>query len=170
MRIEIDYSDLEKLEGVVSELADRFSDLTPFWNDFAEALLTSALIDVFETEGGGAWAPLDPSYAAEKALTHPGASVLVREGHYFAAATSVGHPGNIFEASPTELIYGIDGSYFESTFGENYPERHELGIGVSQRAVFGVLATDAELEARLSELLDNWSTVEIAEVSKNGSR
>ena len=33
----------------------------------------------------------------------------------------------------------MSGAYFESRFGENYPEQHEEGLGVTQRPVFGLV-------------------------------
>lgn len=158
--IDIDYSDLSKLEVFVSEMERRFSDLTPFWNDFAAELVSNRTREVFGTEGYGTWDPLDPAYAEAKAETHPGRGVLQRTGTYLAAATEVEHPGNIFVATPTEMMYGVNAAYFVSQFGENYPERHELGLGVSERVVFGLLV-DAALDAEISGLLEQWSADEV---------
>lgn len=159
--IDIDYSELSQLEVFVSDLEARFSDLTPFWNDFAAELVSNRAREVFSTEGYGTWAPLHPAYAEAKAETHPGRGVLQRTGTYLAAATEVEHPGNVFVATPTEMLYGVDADYFVSQFGENYPERHELGLGVSERLVFGLLV-DAELDTEISSLLEQWSADEVA--------
>lgn len=160
--IDIDYSELSQLAVFVSELEARFSDLTPFWNDFAAELVSNRAREVFSTEGYGAWDPLHPAYAEAKAETHPGRGVLQRTGTYLAAATEVEHPGNVFVATPTEMLYGVDADYFVSQFGENYPERHELGLGVSERLVFGLLV-DAELDTEISSLLEQWSADEVSE-------
>lgn len=160
--INIDYSELTQLDIFVSDLEQRFSDLTPFWNDFATGLISGRAREVFGTEGYGTWAPLHPAYAQAKAETHPGLGVLQRTGTYLAAATEVEHPGNVFVATPTEMTYGVDAEYFTSQFGENYPERHELGLGVSKRQVFGLLA-DADLDAAISGLLEQWSAESVSE-------
>ena len=159
--IAIDDSDITQLDVFVSDLEARFSDLTPFWNDFAAEFVANRAREVFSTEGYGTWAPLDPAYAAAKAETHPGRGVLQRTGTYLAAATEVEHPGNVFVATPTEMVYGVDADYFVSQFGENYPERHELGLGVSERLVFELLV-DAELDTEISNLLEQWSADEVA--------
>ena len=158
--ITIDDSGITQLGVFVSELERRFSDLTPFWNDFAAELLAEQTREVFATEGHGTWDPLDPAYAAAKAETHPGRGVLQRTGTYLAAATEVAHPGNVFVATPTEMTFGVDAAYFVSQFGENYPERHELGLGVSERVVFGLLV-DAEVDTAIAHLLEQWSSDEI---------
>lgn len=158
--IVIDDSGITQLGVFVSELERRFSDLTPFWNDFAAELLAEQTREVFATEGYGAWAPLAPAYAAAKAETHPGRGVLQRTGTYLAAATEVSHPGNVFVATPTEMTFGVDAAYFVSQFGENYPERHELGLGVSERVVFGLLV-DAAVDTEISAVLEQWSADEI---------
>ena len=160
--INIDYSELTQLDIFVSELERRFADLTPFWNDFAAGLVSDRVREVFGTEGYGTWDPLNPAYAEAKAETHPGLGVLQRTGTYLAAASEVGHPGNVFFATPTEMTYGVDAEYFTSQFGENYPERHELGLGVSERQVFGLLA-DADLDAAISDLLEQWSAELVSE-------
>lgn len=161
--IDIDYSDLSKLEVFLSDLARRFSDLTPFWNDSAAGLVSDRVAEVFGTEGHGTWDPLNPAYVEAKAETYPGRGILEQTGTYLAAATDIAHPGNVFVATPTEMVYGIDAGYFVSRFGENYPERHELGLGVSERVVFELLA-DAGLDAEIAGLLEQWSGEEVSEV------
>ena len=160
--IAIDDSGITQLGVFVSELERRFSDLTPFWNDFAAEWIADQTRDIFETEGSGTWVPLDPAYAAAKAETHPGRGVLQRTGTYLAAATEVAHPGNVFVATPTEMTFGVDAAYFVSQFGENYPERHELGLGVNERLVFGLLV-DAGLDTAIASLLEQWASDEIVD-------
>ena len=161
--IDIDYSDIEKLEAHLSDLARRFSDLTPFWNDFAVDLLPTKVREVFRTEGYGTWPALDPAYARAKAAAYPGKGILRRTDAYFQASSEVSHPGNVFLATPTELVFGVGGSYFEAVAGENYPERREEGRGVDARPVYGLLAESADFDAEISKLLDTWSADEISE-------
>jgi len=60
----------------------------------------------FESEGawGGAqWAPLSPAYAAEKARTHPGKSISIRDGTLRRAASEMRR-----EVTPRTLTMWID--------------------------------------------------------------
>ena len=166
MRVNIDYSDLHTFHAYLDALDSRLSDLTPFWRDDAAPLIQGEIAEVFLTEGRGEWADLHPDYAARKEQTHPGKTILRRDDHYITAATSTSHPANIFETTQTEMVYGIDGGWFDSRFGYDYPSAHELGIGVSQREVFGKLTETGELDANIARLLDKWSVEEIAEVER----
>ena len=164
--INIDYSDLSRLKALVSDLERRLSDLTPFWNDFAVDVLLTKVREVFRTEGYGTWAALDPVYAAEKAIEFPGKGILRRTDRYFQASSEVGHPGNVFVATPMELVVGVGGDYFEAVAGENYPERHEEGRGVAARPVYGLLAESPDFDTEFSRLLDTWSADEISEAER----
>ena len=164
--IDIDSPDLQQLALAVSDLERRFSDYTGFWNDFAVELVVTRLREVFDTEGYGTWSALDPAYAEAKAGSHPGQGILQRSGAYREAATTVGHPGNVLALTPTVLMLGVGESYIEALAGDNYPERHELGLGVSERQVFGLLADDVSFDSEISELLDRWSSDEISEVER----
>ena len=166
MPIQIDFSDLQKLNAFLRDVERRLSNYTPFWNDFAAPLVAGELAEVFLTEGRGEWDALHPAYAAVKEQTHPGKTILRRDDNYIQAATSAAHPGNIFEVTPTEMTWGIDGGWFDSRFGDNYPERHELGLGVPQRQVFGKLTETGELDANIARLLDKWHREEIAEAER----
>lgn len=80
-------------------------DLRPFW-----PLLVPVFIgwmrDQFSSEGGWGgqqWAPLSPAYAVEKARTHPGRSILIREGDLRRAASEPRR-----EATPRTLTLWID--------------------------------------------------------------
>ena len=166
MPFQIDFSDSQKLNAFLRDVERRLSNYTPFWNDYAAPLVAGELAEVFLTEGRGEWDGLNPAYAAAKEQTHPGKTILRRDDNYIGAATSAAHPGNIFEVSPTEMTWGIDGGWFDSRFGDNYPERHELGLGVPQREVFGKLTETGELDANITRLLEKWQREEIAEVER----
>ena len=166
MRINIDFSDLQKFRAYFDELDRRLSDYTRFWKDDAAPLVQGEVSEIFLTEGRGEWEPLREPYASWKAENYPGKTILRRDDHYIRAATSTSHPANIFETTPTEMVYGIDGGWFDSRFGDNYPERHELGLGVPQREVFGKLTETGELDANIARLLNKWAVEEIAEVER----
>ena len=118
------------------------------------------------------WKDLDPLYAARKAVAHPGKGILRRSDVYFEAATSLNHPGNLAEFGPTEMVLGIDGAYFESKFGANYPAIHESGHeegNLSSRSVYELIVAGERFEERLGQLGDRWVTEEI-EVETRKSR
>ena len=163
----IDGSDLQKADALFREISKRLSNLTPFWNNFAAPLIAGEIAEIFLTEGRGEWDNLDPAYAARKAITHPGKTILRRDDNYIQAATSAAHPGNIFETTPDSMVWGVDGGWFDSRFGYNYPEGHELGLGsLPQREVFGKLTETGELDANFARLGEKWATEEIAEVER----
>ena len=108
---------------------------------------------------------LHPAYAAEKAITHPGKTILRRDDNYIQAATSTAHPGNISHFGPSEMIWGVDGGYFEAVYGENYPEQHELGTErLPARPVFALISVGGRLDENIEKLTEKWVREEIAEV------
>ena len=163
MPFDLDSSDSLKLNAFFNDVERRLTNYIPFWDKYQTPLVQGEVSEIFLTEGRGEWADLDPDYAARKAISHPGKTILRREDNYIRAATSTSHPGNHYERTDTEMSYGIDGGWFDSRFGDNYPERHELGIGVAQRQVWGKLTETGELDANTSRLLEKWHREEIAE-------
>ena len=162
--LNIDFSQVVRLEVRLTELQRRLGDLSSFFKGFAERHLEPSTERVFTTEGYGMWPELDPKYAARKSITHPGQSILRRDDAYFDAATTIGHPGNVLEVSPTELVYGVSGGYFQSSFGYNYPEAHEEGIGQKPRPVFRSLAASPEIQNLYATALEAWASEQIQEV------
>ena len=158
--------DLLKLQGFLNTLERQITDYTRLWSDFIAPLVIGEIAEVFETEGRGEWPPLHPQYAAEKEITHPGKTILRREDNYIQAATSTSHPGNIARFSPTEMVWGVDGGYFEAAYGENYPERHETGDGVPTRPVFDLILVGGRLDENIEKLSEKWAREEIAEVER----
>lgn len=158
--------DLLRLQGYLNELETKLTDYTRLWSDFITPLVIGEIAEVFETEGRGEWPPLHPVYAAEKEITHPGKTILRRDDNYIQAATSTAHPGNISRFSPTEMVWGVDGGYFEAVYGENYPEKHETGDGVPTRPVFDLITVGGRLDENIEKLTEKWAREEIAEVER----
>lgn len=156
--------DIQRLHAYLNEVEDRLTDRTRLFSDFIAPLVTGEIAEVFETEGRGEWPPLHPVYAAEKEITHPGKTILRRDDNYIQAATSTGHPGNIAHFGPSEMIWGVDGGYFEAVYGENYPEKHELGEGLPARPVFALITVGGRLDENIEKLTEKWVREEIAEV------
>ena len=162
--LNIDFSQVVRLEVRLTELQRRLGDLSSFFKGFAERHLEPSTERVFTTEGYGMWPELDPKYAARKSITHPGQTILRRDDAYFDAATTIGHGGNVLEVSPTELVYGVSGGYFQSSFGYNYPLAHEEGIGQKERPVFRLLAASPEIQNLYATALETWASEQIQEV------
>ena len=160
--IEIDHL---RLQGYLNDLETQLTDYTRLWSDFIAPLVAGEIAEVFETEGRGEWPPLSPEYEAEKAITHPGKTILRRDDNYIQAATSTSHPGNIARFSSSEMIWGVNGGYFEAVYGENYPEDHELGTDrLPARPVFDLILVGGRLDENIEQLTEKWAREEIAEV------
>ena len=158
----IDASDITRFGSELGELGRKLSDLTGFHRSFAAKDLSDAVRRVFDT---ASWPPLSPAYRRQKSKTHPGKPILRRDDAYFAAATEVGHPGNLLHAGRRELVYGVRGSYFEGIAGYNYPFGHEEGLGaLPERPVFRTLAIDPQTETLYATALEAWARDVIEDV------
>ena len=82
------------------------------------------------------------------------------------ASTITAHPGNIAHFGPSEMIWGIDGGYFEAVYGENYSEKHETGDGVPWRPVYDLITVGGRLDENIEQLTEKWVSEEIAEVEQ----
>ena len=159
--------DLLRLQGYLNQLETQLTDYTRLWSDFIAPLVAGEIAEVFETEGRGEWPPLHPAYAAEKEITHPGKTILRRDDNYIQAATSTRHPGNIARFTHTDMVWGVDGGYFEAVYGENYPENHELGTDrLPARPVFELVGVGGRLDENIEQLTEKWGREEIAEVER----
>ena len=160
--VDINFDSLLRTEVFIRGLDQRLQDYRRFWTDYTAPFVFNEIDDIFDTGGRGLWADLDPLYAARKAVTHPSQGILRRDDTYMEAATSLNHPGNIAEFGATEMVLGVSGDYFESTFGANYPALHEEGEGDASRPVYELIAAGAAFEERISQLGEKWQREEIA--------
>ena len=164
--IEVRIDGLSKLQAYITELEHQLTDRTRLFSDFIAPLVAGEIAEVFETEGRGEWLPLNPEYEAAKAITHPGKTMLRRDDNYIQAATSTSHPGNIARFGPSEMIWGVNGGYFEAIYGENYPEKHETGEWLPARPVFELITVGGRLDENIEQLTEKWAREEIAEVER----
>ena len=90
----------------LNRIAAFLLDLRPFWPKVVPVFIAWMRAQ-FETEGafawGQPWAPLSPSYAAWKAIAHPGKGILIAEGDLRRAASNP-----IRRATPSSLTLTID--------------------------------------------------------------
>jgi hypothetical protein len=98
------------------------SDLRGYW-PLLVPVVHSWSKQQFESEGewgGQQWAPLSPQYAAEKAQSHPGRSILIRDGDMRRAASQMRR-----EQTPRTLVMWIDDpkAPLHQEGGDNLPAR-----------------------------------------------
>ena len=163
--VDINFDSVLRTEAFISEISSTLGDFRRFFTDYVTPFTLGEIDDIFETGGRGQWAALDPLYAIQKSRAFPGKGILRRDDTYFDAATSLSHPGNIAEFGPTEMVLGVSGTYFESTFGANYPALHEEGNdeqNLSARPVYELIAAGERFEQRIAQLGEKWQREEIA--------
>ena len=168
--LDINFDSLLRTEVFISGISSTLSDFRRFLTDYVVPLTFGEIDDIFHTGGHGLWKNLDPLYAKRKAVTHPGKGILRRDDTYMEAATNPSHPGSIAEFGPTELVLGVSGDYFESTFGANYPALHEEGNdeqNLSARPVYELIAAGERFEGRISQLGEEWQREEIAALERS---
>ena len=168
--VDINFESLLRTEVLISGFSSTLSDFRRFFTDFVTPFTYAEIDDIFDTGGRGLWKNLDPLYAARKSVTHPGKGILRHDDTYMEAATSPNHPGSIAEFGPTELVLGVSGAYFESTFGANYPALHEEGNdeqNLSARPVYELIAAGERFEERISQLGEKWQREEIAAAERS---
>lgn len=164
--LDINFDTFLRVEALVERIGTRLQDATPLWRDYVTPFTVGEIDDIFETGGRGAWAHLDPIYAARKAVIHPGKGILEREGTYREAATTPGHPGSLVEVSQTELVVGVRPSAFEA----NYPAIHESGHeegNLSARPVYELIVAGERFEERMAQLGEKWQSEEIAAAERS---
>ena len=159
--LDINFDTLLRTEVFISGISSGLSDFRRFFTDYLAPFTYSEIDDIFETEGRGLWADLDPLYAIQKSRAFPGKGILEREGTYREAATGPSHPGSLVEVSQTELVVGVRPSAFEA----NYPAIHEEGNeegNLSARPVYELIAAGAQFSEQVAQLGEKWQSEEIA--------
>ena len=155
--VDINFDTLLRAEALVERIGASLQNYTRFWMDYVTPFTLGEIDDIFETGGRGAWAHLDPLYAARKAVSHPGKGILRRSDVYFQAATSLNHPGNLAEFGPTEMVLGVSGSTVE------HAVFHEEGTeDLSARPVYELIAAGERFEQQMAQLGEKWQSEEIA--------
>ena len=148
MNLRIDFQDLIGVRSFLGGISDRLTDLRKFWADYVSPYTYSEIEETFESEGRGEWDELNPIYAAKKAITHPGKTILRRNDVYFQAATTATHADSVTEIDLLSLTLGVS---------TEYAFYHEEGRGVPQRAVYELISTLLSFDRDLSELGEDYT-------------
>ena len=118
-----------QVSAMLSRTTDKIHDLAPYWATVT-VLLQSLVKEQFDTEGGrtGGWAPLSPSYAADKARRFGAQPILVATGKLrdslvggSAISRQVGNESLEFGTSVPYGIYHQKGT-------QNMPQRKILDL------------------------------------------
>ena len=144
--IDINYDTLLQIQVFVSNIDAQLQDRKRFWTQYVAPFAYGEIDDIFDSGGRGLWPDLDPIYAAQKAVTHPGQGILRRDDTYYKAATGPNRAGSIYDVGATELVIGVSGASVE------YAAYHEEGRGVSGRPVYELIAAGERFEERLGQL------------------
>lgn len=155
----INFDALLRLGVFISNIEASLRDQSRFWAQYVAPFTYGEIDDIFYTEGRGLWPELDPIYAAQKAVTHPGQGILRREDAYYRAATGPNRTGSVYDVSPTELVIGTT---------VEHAAYHEEGRGVPGRPVYELIAAGERFEERLGQLGEKYQQETIT--SLGGSR
>lgn len=110
------------------------NNLQPFFRSEGSRIVYNEIREAFDSEGYGAWPPLDIDYARRKQRLAPGKPILQFSGAYFRAATRQNALGSRRRVRRNSLEIGVD----ERRFRGGYPEFLEEGTSrMPARPVFG---------------------------------
>lgn len=124
----------ESARRKLAQLELHFEDLRGLW-PMLVPIVGGWMKSQFESQGiwGGAhWAALSPAYAAEKARTHPGRSILIRDGGLRRAASQMRR-----EATPRTLTLWVDDpvAAYHQEGNERLPARPLIPTPLPQAAL-----------------------------------
>lgn len=77
---------------------------------------------------------------------------LIDTGLFRDASTTPGHPGNIFETSRDELLFGVRTSYFEAVSGKAYPPILE-----GKYSGYELVANSPFLQSSVNTYVEKWA-------------
>jgi phage gpG-like protein len=123
--------DIDEAKDRLDNMLDRMNDFSPILRHAGEKL-ERVYSENFTTMGAmsakamlrGAWPPLDPQYAAWKAMRYPGAPPLVQTGELFRSVSNL-TKGPVNSISDHEAVFGVVGKIpkFHQYGTENMPAR-----------------------------------------------
>lgn len=126
-----------EFKAMLNRAAERVSDLRVAFREIQRDWWKANKAQ-FSLKGSGQYPPLSPKYAARKAVTHPGAPILVRSGRLRDSLTNRGTSDTISQIGKLSLVTGTTvpyGIYHQSDEPrDRLPLRKFLFIGPEGRA------------------------------------
>ena len=116
--LDINFDSLRRTEVFISGLDQRLQNHTAVVTDYVAPFTFGEIDDIFDTGGHGQWAVLGSVVCGTKVSGFSGERDFTSRRHLHGSATSLNHPGSIAEFGATEMVLGVSGDYFESTFGQ----------------------------------------------------
>lgn len=166
--IQVEIEGLGKAVAFVNELKNRFDDLRPFWRRVLIPLVIAEIEEIFQTEGRGRWAELNPEYEEKKRQERPGKTILRYDDRILNSLETEGAIGNIAQIHNQYMVWGLDADAFRQFGdGEPYPRYHEWGIGVPRRAIFDRILWGGRFEKNLPSVGEKWSDNEIMKAERH---
>lgn len=87
---------------------EALADLSEVFNETIDEVIIPHFREQFETQGGGRWAPLSPSYARRKRKRYGDRPILQATGETVRAFTVPGAPHQIRQVGPSDAYFGTD--------------------------------------------------------------
>lgn len=133
--IQVAITGQEHVGRIIGAVTAAMRDFRPIWHAFRPALHEIAILQ-FATEGahgGHKWKALSPEYARRKAITHPGRTILVRDGDLAESLISDHGAGAIFRPGTEMLEWGTsDPKAAWHQFGYEGLDRREVVVLTQQ--------------------------------------
>jgi len=118
-QLAIEIAGVKQVNRALAVSAAAIKDLRPVWEDLYDDFLKRERV-LFVRQGNsgsptremetagpwGAWAPLNPAYAARKRAQGFGSKILVRTGRLMDSLTQRNHPDAVFMPMPTSMSFG----------------------------------------------------------------
>jgi phage gpG-like protein len=130
--IEVEVTGQKELTDAFNKLAQRASDLRPWWPSVARAFWEAERA-LFDAQGAGQWVPLSPKYQARKLRHYPSTGILERVGDLRRSLASPSAPGTVYDPQPTVLTLGTTVKYaaYHHTGTRKMPARPPIIISES---------------------------------------
>lgn len=115
----------------------------------------------FSLKGSGQYPPLSPTYAARKAITHPGAPILVRSGRLRDSMTKKGTADTISEIGRLNMVLGTRVPY--GIYHQNDAPRSKMPL---RKFLFIGPDGPANADGRTRGKLERWLGIIAGEIER----
>ena len=132
---------LKELNAALGKLNADLNNLKPLFRGLGQSVMPEVFDEHFSTRFFGRLPTTDlPNID------------LIDTGLFRDASTTPNHPGNIFEASRDELLFGVRTSYFASVTGKPYPPILE-----AKYSPYELVANSPLLQRRVEAYVERWA-------------